>query len=169
MKHKQKKTDARSVVVRNRPYGILTVMAFFLAAVTVAVRQWWGWCLGCFAVTALLTFLIRDEEVLEISRDGLVLYLRDSWGNVQKQRVTRENLISWSVQDENNRLRISYYDPDTASAKMQVLTTANLMGISQQMNRFYRDKLNSKRLAGELVEKLHEFRRGLFYGKKRRG
>lgn len=163
----ERKGLAGTVTVRNRPYGILIVLALFLLVIGVVAPRYWMWVLAAFAVALGLTLLIKNEEVLEITPDALTLYLRDDWGNVEKRCIAQEDLISWSVHDENNRLRVSYYDRATNSAKMQILSTANLMGVSRQMNKYYKDKLNSRRIAGQLMEKLHEIRRDLFKRRKK--
>lgn len=164
----EKKKISGTVTVRNRPYDILIVLTLFLLVIGAAAPQYWMWELAAFAVALGLTLLIKNEEVLEITSGSLTLYLRDDWGNVEKHCIAQEDLISWSVHDENNRLRVSYYDRDSNSAKMQLLSTANLMGVSRQMNKYYKDKLNSRRIAGELVEKLHAFRVNLFGGKEKK-
>lgn len=163
-----KKELSGTVTVRNRPYDVLIVLTLFLLTLGAAAPQYWMWYLGAFAVALGLTLLIKNGEVLEIAPGSLTLYLRDDWGNVEKRCIAQEDLISWSVHDENNRLRVSYYDRASNSAKMQILSTANLMGVSRQMNKYYKDKLNSRRIAGQLVEKLHTFRVNLFGGRKKK-
>ena len=151
------KVSSGTVTVRNRPYGILLLLGIFML-----------WYLGVFAVALGLTMLVKNHEVLEIGPGFLILYLRDDWGNVEKRRIDQADLISWSVHDDNNRIRVSYYDKASNSAKMQILSTANLMGVSRQMNKYYRDKLNSRRIASGLLDKLHEFRVGLFGRRKKK-
>lgn len=162
------KVSSGTVTVRNRPYGILLLLGIFMLALGAMAPGYWMWYLVVFAVALALTMLVKNEEILEITPDALTLYLRDDWGNVEKRRIKQEDLISWSVHDDNNRLRVSYYDRASGSAKMQILSTANLVGVSRQMNKYYRDKLNSRRIANGFLEKLHEFRVGLFGKKKKK-
>ena len=111
---------------------------------------------------------VRNDEVLQIEADALTLYLRDDWNNVSKLRISEEDLISWSVNDDSNKLRVSYYDKETDSVKMQIVPTANLMGISRQFNKHYRERLNSRRIANSLIDKLHGAWKGFSLRRKSR-
>lgn len=168
MEKGKSKVSSGTVTVRNRPYGILLLLGIFMLALGAMAPDYWMWYLVVFAVALGLTLLVKNHEVLEIGSGFLTLYLRDDWGNVEKRRINQEDLISWSVHDDNNRLRVSYYDKASNSAKMQILSTANLMGVSRRMNKYYRDKLNSRRIANGFLEKLHEFRVSLFGRRKKK-
>ena len=159
------KVSSGTVTVRNRPYGILLLLGIFMLALGAMAPDYWMWYLVVFAVALGLTMLVKNHEV---GPGFLILDLRDDWGNVEKRRIDQADLISWSVHDDNNRIRVSYYDKASNSAKMQILSTANLMGVSRQMNKYYRDKLNSRRIASGLLDKLHEFRVGLFGRRKKK-